>query len=244
MRLRNLFLAFLLFILGPCTAYSAWLFDGTNDYVTLADNAALTLPDGDWTVAGWFKLTSTSWGGDDQNIIEQGNGAVPKFRLALFSYDSVSVEEIYVDIRDDDGTTLLIDQDPGGNWTADTNWNHLVVQRSGTTITIYVNGSSIDSASVGSIDAINPSDTFYFGARGGASSKWFNGTLAEWAKWDRALSAAERAALSAGFSPNCFPGFSWFTPMVGGAYQELANGITTTNNGTVSASHPRMYSCN
>jgi len=34
----------------------AWHFDEINDRVELTDNAALTLPDGDWAIAGWIKL--------------------------------------------------------------------------------------------------------------------------------------------------------------------------------------------
>ena len=38
----------------------AWHFDEVNDYVTLGDDAALTLPDGDWSLGGLVKLTDNT----------------------------------------------------------------------------------------------------------------------------------------------------------------------------------------
>ena len=38
----------------------AWLFDGIDDYATIAPDAALALGEGDWTLAGWVRVTSNA----------------------------------------------------------------------------------------------------------------------------------------------------------------------------------------
>lgn len=239
MKLRNMFLAALLFILVPCTAYPAWLFDSTTDYVFLADNATLTLPNGDWTIAGWVKLTSTSASLDIYPLRHDrvsGDG----YEIIITSNGSATDEASFL-VQSDNGTFISATS-TSSPFLSNTDWTHFVLQRSVNTVTLYVNGTSVASASHASLDAVNSDENLYLGNRDNADRN-LNGSLAEWAKWDRALSSDERAALAEGFSPNCFPGFQWYAPMIV-SYQELVQDLTVTNNGTVSAPHQRLYSCN
>lgn len=240
MRLRNLFLAVLLLFLGPCTAYSAWLFDGTNDFVSLTDNAALTLPDGDWTVAGWVKLNSNSTS-QDLFVVRHDRVSGDGWEIRIISTGAVTDEASFI-VQSDNGT-FVSGASTGSPFLSNTDWTHLVLQRSGSTVTLYIDAVSVASASNASLDAINPDEDLFLGNRDNADIN-LNGSLAEWAKWDRAISAGELISLAQGFSANCLPGFLWFTPMLGGVYQEIKGGLTVTNNGTVSAAHPRLYSCN
>ena len=59
----------------------AWHFDETNDLVTVTDHTALTLPDADWTIAGWLKLTDNV-GSAYQYVMHWGTfGSSPTMRL-------------------------------------------------------------------------------------------------------------------------------------------------------------------
>ena len=61
--------------------------------------------------------------------------------------------------------------------------------------------------------------------------------MAEWAKWDRALSTGEMAALVAGAAPGNIPGgLAWHLPMLD--YQERVAGLTVTNHGSTLVGHP------
>lgn len=239
MRLRNLFLAVLLCFLGPCTAYPAWLFDGTNDYVTMADNAALDLPSGNWTIAGWFKLTSTADTGDDGYFFQHGASVSTSMRFGMYSSGGVTMDAIYARFT---GSVFVPAADEP-DWTPNTNWNHVRIERNSNTVNIYLNGSLIATEDVTGLGGIAPSGSLYFSRDPGGSTDWFPGAMADWAKWDRVLTSGEASALDNGFSASCIPGFTWFTPMIN-AYQELKAGIAVTNNGTVNTAHPRLYLCN
>ena len=60
--------------------------------------------------------------------------------------------------------------------------------------------------------AINPNASLFLGSNG--SGQHLPGQMAEWAKWNRALSAAEIAALAKGKTPDWFAaGLAWYLPM-------------------------------
>ena len=214
----------------------AFSFDGTNDAVSLADNAALTLPDADWTISGWFKLTTITYPADDPRILQWGTSGANTIVLA-FGTAGTDIDKIYLSSQDAD--TTVITADPGGNFSADTNWHNIIVQRSSTTVTVYLDNSSIASVSNASYDAVNNADSFYLG-NGAALARPFGGLMAEWAKWDVALDASQRASLVSGYSPSFFKtSLMWYVPMIR-EYIETKTGIVITNSGTIVADHPRI----
>lgn len=216
----------------------AWLFGGTSDYITITDNAALTIPDGDWTVAGWVKLTSNV-GSNRHVLFDTFAGGITWFELMIGQASHSIADDIRFDSADDDGTALITTS-TSNPFANNTNWTHIIVQRSGTTVTIYINNSSVASATNASYDASNGGNWVMGRWADGSAGGYLNGALAEWAKWDRALNADERAALMNGFSPLYFlNSLKWYAPMIR-EYRELKEGILVTNVGTVATEHPRI----
>lgn len=221
-------------------AYAAFTFTNSSNIVTLADNAALTVPNADWTIAGWFKLNTTTAGHSGGERIftwETGTGEnfLGSVKASGGSGTTINTIQIYSSYP---SSTFDFAIEP--SFTADTNWHSYVAVRSGSTVTLYLDGTSIgtDTLNFGWDEAT----TWKFGNRADGT-RAFEGNLAEWAKWDRALIAAEIAGLAAKFSPNCFPGFTWFTPMIAD-YNEIKAGIVITNSSSTVTAHPRIISCN
>lgn len=240
MRLRNLTLALLLFCFSA-QSWGAQLYDGVDDYVTITDNDALTIPDSDYTVAGWVKLTGNAGSAEHIVFDNFAGGSGCWWEIIIGESSSSFGDDIRLSAQDDDGTAL--DATSTSNpFASNTNWTHIIVQRSGTTHTTYINNSSVASANVSAFDACNGGAVVFGRWSDAAPGAYLNGSLAEWAKWGRALSSAEMAGLANGFSPNCYPGFQWLTPMVRD-YNELAKGIAVTNSGSTVIAHPRIYSC-
>ena len=104
------------------------LFDGTGDYLRLTDNFTQS---GDFTIEGWIRANAT--------------GGTP----SIFTIGDESAERVVVYMN---GTTIQYDTysgagpDFGTSFTVSTGvWYHLAVVRSGSTITIYRDGTNVGS---------------------------------------------------------------------------------------------------
>ena len=138
-------------------------------------------------------------------------------------------------VHDGDGSALVLLST--GNQGLSTAWQHILIVRSGTTLTQYIDGSADGTATDANHDATDVAAVMYIGIREDFQvDRRLGGSMAEWAKWDRALDASERAALVAGYAPPFFNP-EWYIPMVR-TYQELNNALTITNNSSTVAAHP------
>lgn len=217
----------------------AWHFDETSgQHVTLGDNPALNMPDGDWTIAGWIKLDDNV-GDFYQHFLSMGIfNATPSWH---WYFHEASVEDpnvLHFNMVDDDGANSPSDFSAGTPGTS-TIWQHLILRRSGTTVTQYINGSADGADTNTNFDAINAGLSLYVGMRSdNDNDRRLGGSMAEWAKWNRALGAGERAALVAGYSPKFFlNSLMWYVPMVR-PYQEIIVPLTVTNNNSTVSAHP------
>lgn len=220
-------------------ALGAWHFDeDASHYVSVADNAALTLPDADFSIGGWIKLDDNT-GAGYQYFVSWNYAGPANMLWDLGEVDSSSSDKLIVRVIDADSDTAQLDAVGFGS---STEWQHLLLVRSGTTWTLYVDGVSAQSNTYADVDGCDPADALEFGRRDdGNADRAFGGALAEWAKWDRALNAAERSALVAGFSPACFPtALTWYLSMVRPA-QELLVPLALTDNGLTVVPHCRIY---
>ena len=102
-------------------------FDGTGDYFTVADNAALDFGTGDFTVEGWFYFNALS---NQPMLFFKFTGGVGWFLQAsasviYFGYGANTASQYWAF-----STTLVTGT-----------WYHLAVTRVGSTLSIYINGT-------------------------------------------------------------------------------------------------------
>ncbi len=220
----------------------AWNFDEVNDEVQITDDAVLTLPDGDWSVGGWIKLTDNT-GTQSQYFMSWGAfSAAPSFNWLVYEASHATFANRLELLTEDSGAAAMDVVPASTDVGTSTAWQHLIAVRTGVaTITVYRNGASFGSAFNSGYDAVDVSGNLYLGTRSSSpTDRWFGGDMAEWAKWDRALSADEITALAAGYVPDFFPTPVWHCRMFGGVYQERMVPLTVSNTGSTAADHPPL----
>lgn len=152
--------------------------DGVDDWVTIADSAALDLSTG-LTLEAWVYPTAAV---DGTVIVKESADGLA---YGLYSYDNAPFPVSYLNVD--------------GYWTAAgtatlplTTWTHLATTYDGTTLRLYVNGTLVSSRAVaGSLL------TSAGVVRLGGNSLWgefFQGRIDEVRIYNRALSAGEIAA--------------------------------------------------
>ena len=137
-------------------------FNGSS-YLSVADNSGLRMGSGDFTMECWANQTSLgslltvfgkfTGGVNDGPLLFIDNG-VPTFYWGPYS-----------------GSSPLLT----GGTVAVGAWAHLAVVRSGNTFTMYVNGSSVASASSATSDV--STSPFTVGWYNGGGSRYFNGYI-------------------------------------------------------------------
>ncbi|KKK94494.1 hypothetical protein LCGC14_2682310, partial [marine sediment metagenome] len=218
----------------------AWSFDETTQNVQIADNAALTLPDADWSVGGRVKLDDNT-GSAFQYFFSWNNFNLnPTFQL--FFREASAADPNKLKVRIEDTSLNLIEFVSSGTPGTSTAWQHLMIIRSGSTVSMYVDNVFEGSQTDAAFHDVDFAGDLFLGARfDQATDRQLGGDMAEWAKWDRALNASERAALAAGASPVTMPNsLKWHCDMVR-EYRELINGLTVTNSSSTIGPHPPIF---
>jgi len=200
-----------------------------------AQGSANDLPDGDWAVGGWVRIEDNH-GNEAPQIVDQHPPAAARFSLAYYE-DEYPLPDyrnrFTVLVRDDVGLERRIDSQ--GTYAASGAWQHVLVQRSGGVIRLYVAGSA-DPVTAEACGTVTISADMVFGRLGAMSQ-------AEWAKWDRSLGAREIRALAGGLSPRLLPqSCRWYLPMLR-TLHDLRGALTLCWTNTAAARHPRIFAC-
>ena len=112
-------------------------FNGSTDYLSLGTSTNLALGAGDFTIEVW--LSVTAYNASTSNIFEwRSAGGVPSNIPTLYLSAS-GVPTFYASV----GSGALI---TGSSAVALNTWTHLAIVRSGSTVTMYLNGTSVGSA--------------------------------------------------------------------------------------------------
>ena len=169
--------------------------DGNSDYVTVADDATLQFPTGDFSVSVWFKRTGA---GPDptEEIIRKGNSTQEWWALGFDGSD-------YLRFFIDDGSDTA-KADTAATTYADGLWHHAVAKRVGQTASLYVDGTLVDSDTGSNIDSIDDGgESLYLGAgfsSGVGVTGYLNGNIDDVKVYGRELSESEITALYNGES--------------------------------------------
>ena len=141
------------------TVYSGSVyFNGSTDYLSATTSASFAFP-GDFTVEFWVNPTSFNQYGcmlDTRTVNSNATGFYIRSQ-SVFSSGQWQVSN----------GTASFTINASTNLTANT-WQHIALVRSGTTLTLYLNGSSVGSATVaqnfsdGGLRIFNAIDNYYF----------------------------------------------------------------------------------
>ncbi len=173
-----------------CMSGKCLIFDGTNDYVNLAQNSNYAYQNGDtWTVGAWFKTTSSITGvNGGKVIVSKGTGnAIAGYALVIGQLNSQGY---------DNKLGFVIDKSPGNNLVIsasglptinDNKWHYAAVvfdaaNNTNVTGTIYLDGKSYGSQTSAVARSGWASTTSYpmrVGTAGIANSEFFPGFVDE-----------------------------------------------------------------
>lgn len=130
---------------------SSGLFDGSGDYVSVPDSTDWDFGNGDFTIDFWTRFSDVS-----------GNQGWCGRQTSGTSYFYFAKEGSSIRFRDYNSGNII---NLSLSWSpsADT-WYHIAAVRSGSTITIYVDGVSIGSAGVGATSFLDRSDPLFIGS--------------------------------------------------------------------------------
>ncbi len=212
-----------------------------------------TLPSGvvsgltDFTVSTWVKVNAfATW----QRIFDFGTGTTNyMFLTTQYTTTAPNAAKLRFGIRAGSTTTEQSVSGTGVALTAGA-WTHVAVVRSGTTVSLYVNGSLAGSGTI----ALNPSDlgttTQNYLGKSQFNDPYLNAALDDFRLYSQALSPAEITSLS---SPLAAPqnlavtpgplslDLSWsavpnatrytvkYSTVSGGPYLTLSSGLSATN---------------
>jgi hypothetical protein len=150
-----------------------------------APNSATLNPTGDLTVEAWAKPTTLD--GLTRAVVHKGSGTSSttwQYRLTLHSNNQWR-GCVYA------GSASACVLAPGTASTS--NWTHLVLTRSGKTVTLYVNGASVGTATF-STPLNKTTGSFGIGRAGSSATNYFKGGIDEVALYSSALTASRVAA--------------------------------------------------
>ena len=216
------------------------------DKITIADNAALSFGtdvdgDGPFSFAFWIRYDANAESGT-QFVLGWGNWlATPSFNIITYGAAGAFPGRLLINIEGTNGANAQLVTDTAMN---DGAWHHVAIVFDGTVLRAYIDGTvETTTTTKADLDRVDVAEVWNFGVRSLGYS-WLQTTyLAEWAKWDVALSSEQITALAAGVRPpevGTRP--AWYIPMLAGLDEEIA-GLVATNNGSTIAEHPPAIIC-
>jgi len=147
-------------------------FDGNGDYLSIANNTALNITTGDFTIECWIFCTALTSG--NQNVINKDG--VAGASLSQYAIQVTSTGKVRIGVGDGNGT--IGQQDLTGATTISLNtWNHIAFVKNSTTLTLYLNGVS-DVSATQSVTMYSGTKPLLIGwQQGQPTAEYFNGYI-------------------------------------------------------------------
>ena len=213
----------------------------STSYIALTDHEALSFGtdddnDGPFAFSFWIRYIASTVGGS-QFVCGWGAwSATPSFNIITYDSAGPYPGRLQIGIEGGNGSNCALMTD---TTMSDGAWHHVALVFDGTTLRAYVDGVlEPTTATQATLDRVDVAEPFYLGVRSLLYSHLKTVHMAEWAKWDVALSTEQITALANGVRPTEIgtrP--AWYLPMLAGLEEEIA-ALVATNNGTTISEHP------
>ena len=149
------------------------LLDGNSDYIQVADHGSFDFGTGNFTVECWIRFAAL---GNNTIFSHWANGTATSMSYYLTYFNGSGILRL--------GHYLSGNADTSYSWSPSTGtWYHIALERSGTTIKVYIDGTSVISVSASTTALRNSEDPFRIGvfndaSTGSPSLDWyFNGHI-------------------------------------------------------------------
>jgi hypothetical protein len=215
---------------------AAYNFVGSDDeHITIADNSALDLGAGDFTLSCWTNAIFTSQGSSYNTLIAKGGAASGGASYALNILADGSVF-----FKAGDGQFI---SSGAGKYVNDGSFVHIAGVKNGTTFKIYINGVEVVSQTRTDVDTDNNDALILAGDTG--ASRHITGKLGDVRIYNTALSASNIQVLASKINVNQELG-AGTTNLVGrwpiiGTSIDITDNSSNSNNGTAVNSPTTVY---
>ena len=160
----------------------AYLFDGQDDYIEIADGSGLDFGTGPFTLSVWIKtnaMTTAGTGRDD--VLAKGEPTISGFSVSLQNNRAALMTGNSLELM---GTTTLNDNE----------WHHIAGIRNATHgVFLYVDGQQENSGT--NSEDVNVGSDLILGRHGVSVESFFDGSMDDIRIYNRALSEEEVLAL-------------------------------------------------
>ncbi len=174
-----------------CISGKCLYFDGSNDNVTVANTSNRIIPNGAFSLSLWFKLTeSTTGAGQIYSLINNDTFNTSGFRFGVdntsggYGCGNGGVPKVLFWATESGGTGSLC----SSTSITQGQWYNVVVVYTGSTGTMYLNGTSVATSS--SMSIVSNTNTIQIGTAIGGK-RYFNGPMDEIKIYNQALTAAQ-----------------------------------------------------
>lgn len=235
-------LAFLLVFQLLCgQALASWEGNGSNRDVSVADNAIHSIADGSsLSFSLWVYVISNA--GSASNVMLAWNSLSAANSFGVYCREAsngTAPNTVQFSVEDNDNDPIAFNSGASVPCGTTNTWFHVVFVVANNTTTGYVNGTQVGTSNSGNFDDVDAAVAMTVLSANAAS--YFNGRVAELARYSRALTTGEITALTK-YAPNCLPGKVWYLPAIRD-YNEIAAGLAVTNNSSTVAEHPPLIRC-
>lgn len=160
---------------------SGWsnYFDGTGDYLSVADDAAFNLAADNWTIETWFNFPVLPAVGGVYTFVSQWRSEpTPSLAWFAYLYNNAGTYQLHFNYSTTGTTQVNLPVNLAGA-SSIVGWNHVAFVRSGNSFLVFLNGTQLGSSQSLNATIFNSTAPVWVGAQssGGTPQYLINGYL-------------------------------------------------------------------